>query len=199
MLSSRPLSRDPEFSTLDSRLPFQGKRGNDNNSIMEKLGIEPSLLLAQIINFSIIVIVLTKLLYGPILAMLEKRKQEIEEGLKITERMRLEEEKLSIRKEKLLVDARREARVILDEAKKQAEEVKHDVIAEAHKEALEIIEKSKREVTAQHEALASDIRKEAVELAAAMTKRLVSSVLSISDQHALLSKHLADLSKHKAL
>ncbi len=166
---------------------------------MEKLGIEPSLLLAQIINFSIIVIVLTKLLYGPILSMLEKRKQEIEEGLKITQRMRLEEEKLGVRKEKLLADARREARVILDEAKKQAEEVKHDILAQAHKESLEIIEKSKRDVAAQHEALSSDIQKEAIELAGAMAKRLVSSVLSASDQHTLISKHLAELSKHKTL
>jgi len=58
---------------------------------MEKLGIEPSLLLAQIINFAIIVVVLSKLLYKPILSMLEKRKREIEESLRLTDKLRADE------------------------------------------------------------------------------------------------------------
>ena len=89
---------------------------------MEKLGIEPSLLLAQIVNFVIIMVVLTKILYTPILGMLEKRKKEIEESLAIRERLRVEEEKMQVRKEKLLSEARKEARAILDEAKKQGKE-----------------------------------------------------------------------------
>lgn len=166
---------------------------------MEKLGIEPSLLLAQIVNFAIIVVVLTKLLYKPILGMLEKRKKEIEEGLAITERMRQEEEKLGARREKLIADARKEARVILEDAKKQGKDAERDIVATAHKEAAEIIEKAKRDVAATHEALAGDIRAEAVELASAMAKRLVAGILSPADQHKLIAKHLAHLGKAKAL
>lgn len=47
---------------------------------MEQLGIEPQLLLAQLVNFLIILFVLSKLLYKPILGMIEKRKKEIAEG-----------------------------------------------------------------------------------------------------------------------
>lgn len=166
---------------------------------MEKLGIEPSLLLAQIINFAIIVVVLTKLLYQPILAMLAKRKKEIEEGLAISERQREDEEKFAARKEKLLAQARSEARVILDDAKKQAKEAEHEVLILAHKEASEILEKAKAEAQATHEALAVEIRREAVDLASTMTKRLVASVLSQADQHKLIAKHLTELEKNKTL
>lgn len=160
---------------------------------MEKLGIEPSLLLAQIINFSIIVVVLTKFLYKPILAMLAKRKKEIEEGLAITERLRIEEEKLDVRKEKLLNEARKEARVILEDAKMQGKDLEKEIVAGAHKEAQEIIEKAKREATATHESLSGNIRKEAVLLAAAMARRLIGGVLSPADQHKLIAKHLKEL------
>lgn len=166
---------------------------------MEKLGIEPSLLLAQIINFAIIVVVLTKLLYTPILEMLAKRKKEIEEGLAITERMRAEEEKLVARKEKLLSEARKEARIILEDAKKQGKDVERDIVSAAHKEAGEIIEKAKREAQATHEALAGDIQREAVELAGAMAKRLVSAVLTSADQHTLIAKHLTAIGKVKKI
>ena len=44
---------------------------------MEQLGIEPKLLAAQLVNFSIILFVLTKLLYTPILSILEKRKSRL--------------------------------------------------------------------------------------------------------------------------
>lgn len=162
---------------------------------MEKLGIEPSLLLAQIVNFLIIVVVLTKLLYKPILGMLEKRKKEIEEGLAITERMRAEEEKLAARKEKLLSEARKEARIILEDGKKQGKDAEREIVAGAHKEAGEIIQKAKHEAASVHAALEGQIRKEAVELAAAMTKRLVAGVLSVGDHHKLIAKHLVDFGK----
>lgn len=160
---------------------------------MEKLGIEPSLLLAQIINFSIIVVVLTKFLYKPILAMLAKRKKEIEEGLAITERLRLEEEKLGVRREKLLNEARKEARVILEDAKILGKDVGGEIVAAANKEAQEIIKKAKREALATHESLSGNIRKEAVLLAAIMARRLIAGVLSPADQHKLIAKHLKEL------
>ena len=164
---------------------------------MEKLGIEPSLLLAQLINFSIIVVVLTRFLYKPILGMLAKRKKEIEEGLAITERMRAEEEKFGLRKEKLLAEARKEARVILDDAKKQGKDIGNELVSAAHKEAGEIMHKAKQEAVATHESLSGEIRKEAVELAATMARRLIVGVLSPADQHKLISKQLSDLGKVK--
>lgn len=166
---------------------------------MEKLGIEPSLLLAQIINFGIIVVVLTKLLYKPILGMIEKRKKEIEEGIAIAQRQRAEEEELTKRREKLLSEARREALTILEDAKKQGKDAERDIVASAQRQATEIIEKAKHDAAGVHEALAGDIRREAIELAAAMTKRLVAGALSSGDQHKLIAKHLADLAKSKVL
>lgn len=160
---------------------------------MEQLGIEPKLLLAQIINFSIIIFVLTKLLYKPILSMLEKRKKEIEQGLLITQKMKVEEEKFVERKEKLLDETRREARQIIEEAKKHAKEAEKDIVTQAHQEANEIFAKGKEEVERLHEAARKNIQKEAIELAVAMTKRLVRSVLSPADQHKLIQKHLKQL------
>lgn len=164
---------------------------------MDKLGIEPSLLLAQIVNFTIIMVVLTKILYKPILGMLEKRKKEIEESLALTERLRVEEEKMQSRKEKLLSEARKEARAILDEAKKQGKEAEREIVAIAHLEASEIHEKAKREVVAIHEALSRDIRLESVTLAGTMAKQLLSSVLSSADQHKLIEKYLQEAEKKR--
>jgi F-type H+-transporting ATPase subunit b len=160
---------------------------------MEQLGIEPSLLLAQLVNFSIIIFVLSKLLYKPILAMLEKRKHEIEEGLALTEKMRMAEEKMRDKQDKMLETARKDARDLVEQAKKDAQETEKQIVAEAHKGAEAIIEKAKSESQNQHELMLKDVRKEAIDLAVAMTKRLTTSVLSDTDQHRLLGKQLKEL------
>lgn len=160
---------------------------------MEQLGIEPKLLLAQIINFSIIIFVLTKLLYTPILSMLEKRKKEIEQGLALTQKMKDEEEKLIQRREKQLTETRRQAQQIIEEAKKHGSEREREIITQAHQEAAEIITKGKHEAQRLLETAGKNIQKEAIELAVAMTKRLVRSVLSPADQHKLIQKHLKQL------
>ncbi len=164
---------------------------------MEQLGIEPKLLLAQIINFSIIIFVLSKLLYKPILGMLEKRKKAIEEGLALTEKMKAEEAKVKQKEEKILEEARRQAHVILEEAKKQGKAAEKDIVEAAHKEAADIIAKAHADIARAREGMEKDVRKEAVLLAAAMAKRLMTNVLSVHDQHNILAEHLKELESAK--
>lgn len=160
---------------------------------MEQLGIEPSLLLAQIINFSIIVFVLGKLLYKPILDMLEKRRREIAQGLELTEKMREESERMAVKREKLLEAARKETHVILEDGRRQAKEEEKDILDDAHKQADEIIAKGKVEADRLHEEMRTRIRVQAVDLAVVMAKRLLSSVLTGADQHKILQKHIKEL------
>ena len=54
---------------------------------MEKLGIELTQILTQIFNFTLMVFLLTKLLYKPVIKKLEERKAKIAEGLAYTEKM----------------------------------------------------------------------------------------------------------------
>ena len=160
---------------------------------MEQLGVEPKLLFAQIVNFTIIIVVLTKLLYKPILSMLQKRREEIEAGLALTEKLRLEEEKLVAKREKIVASAHAEASAIIDEAKKQAKEVEADITALAHKQAGEIIAKGRSEVERLREEALKEAQVAAVTLAALMAKRLLSSVLGAKEQRLVTGKHLKEL------
>jgi F-type H+-transporting ATPase subunit b len=164
---------------------------------MEQLGIQPSLLLAQIVNFSIIAFVLTKLLYKPILSMLAKRKKEIEAGLALTEKMRLEEEKMKVKQDKIMETARRDARELLEAAKKDAQVVEKQIVADAHKQEEEIIAKGKLEVEALRAEMLKGAQLESIVLATKMAERLTASILSGDDQHKLIAKQLKQLESVK--
>ena len=160
---------------------------------MEQLGIEPTLLVAQIVNFAIIVVVLSKLLYKPILAMLEKRKREIAQGLALTEKMRQEEEKFKERKEKMLLEARKEGHEIIEEARKQAKVEEKEILVTAREEASEVMEKGKAEVERMSAALSKNLEAESTKLAVTMAKRMLVKTLTTTDQHTILAKHLKEI------
>ncbi len=162
---------------------------------MDKLGIEPKLLLAQIINFLIIVFVLSKLLYKPILQMLEKRKKEIQAGLDLTEKLRQEEEKLKLKRERTNEEARKEAQRILEEAHEQAQQEGKEIIAAAHTQAEGLLVKAKEEVARIHGSLTDQIRKESVELSIAMAKKVLLRSLGNSEQHRIIEQQLKKLEK----
>lgn len=164
---------------------------------MDKLGIEPTLLLAQIVNFAIVVAVLSKLLYRPILTMLEKRKKEIEEGVRLTTKAREDEVKLEEKKERMLAMARKEAQEILEEARKQAKLEEHDIIASAHKDVEALMVKAKEDTARMREEMEKSVRDSAVELAVAMAKKLLTGVLSSADQHKLIAKQVKDIGSMK--
>jgi len=164
---------------------------------MDKLGIEPMLLLAQIVNFAIVVIVLSRFLYKPILTMLEKRKKEIEEGVKLTAKAREEEIKFEQKTERMLATTRKEAQDILEEARKQAKIEEKDIVAAAHKEAEAMIQKANEDMARARVEMEKSVRDSAVELAVAMTKRLLTGVLTPSDQHKLIAKHVKEIGSMK--
>jgi F-type H+-transporting ATPase subunit b len=164
---------------------------------MEKLGIEPMLLLAQIVNFTIVVVVLSKFLYKPILGMLEKRKKEIEEGVKMAAKAREDQEKIGEKKESMLATTRKEAQEILEEARKQAKVEEREIISLAHKEAEAILEKGKEDAARMKVEMEKSVRDSAIELATAMTKRLLSGALSASEQHKLIAKNMKELGSMK--
>jgi F-type H+-transporting ATPase subunit b len=165
---------------------------------MDKLGIEPSLLIAQIVNFLIIFVVLSKMLYKPILGMLENRRKKIEEGLALTESMKTEAEKLEAKKEKVLAEARADGRALIEDAKKQAKEEGQKAIAEAHKEAEEILVKARKQTVDEREAMQKSVYADAVQLAESMAQKVLASAIGDKTAHDIVKKHIGEVARMKS-
>lgn len=87
---------------------------------IKNFGLDPVLLFAQIVNFLIILYILRRFLYKPILSALEKRKQLIKEGLDKTEEARVRLEQIVEKEKTVLRTAQTQAKKILDDAKKES-------------------------------------------------------------------------------
>ncbi len=88
--------------------------------ILAKLGIDWKLLIAQAVNFLILLLVLKRYAYKPILKALETRTKKIEQGLKDAEVSQTKLQGVIEEEKKILAAAREEARSILVEAEGNA-------------------------------------------------------------------------------
>lgn len=162
---------------------------------MEKLGIEVPLLITQVVNFTIMLLILTKFLYKPILKTLDARKKKIEEGLAFSEKAKQEEEKLEQKKEEIFAHAREEAKKILEAAKKEGGQLKEELLKEGKEEVQELKIKMEKEIKGREEEIQSKMASHTVEIATEMVKKLLPSVLTEKGKQAFIVKQLTHLVK----
>ncbi len=164
---------------------------------MDKLGIEPVMLLTQIINFLVLVIVLTKFLYKPILKLIDDRRRKIEEGLELSQKMKVKEDELAKEKEEVLDKAKDEGQKLIEECKERGRKLENEIVISANEEAKVIKEKAKIEIDQERANLWEELEKQMLEVASAMAKTAVMDVLDQKSQLQLIDKKLEKLEKEK--
>ncbi len=110
---------------------------------LEKLGIDIKLLIAQIINFGVLLWLLNILLYKPLIKKLEeraKRIKEIEEGKKEIERKK---EEMKKQEEEIIQKTKEKAKEILKEAEKISKEEREKILERTEKEVRQILKEAR--------------------------------------------------------
>src|SRR3989344_8381212 len=113
--------------------------------ILKNFGIQPSLLLAQIVNFLIILFLLKKFFYKPIVKALEDRKKRIEESLTNAQTIEDKLQKTEAQSTQIIEETRNNAQVLIAEARAEAQRL----VDQATVEARQIIEEAKIKAKAQ--------------------------------------------------
>lgn len=131
------------------------------SEFVNNFGIDWKLLVAQAINFFVLLIILKKFAYKPILEMLRKRKSEIEAGI----RMKNEAEKqlgmAEELKERALEKARAEALEIVSRAEETAKLHKEEILKTASKKAESAISDARKLIDEEKAKMSEELRQSA--------------------------------------
>jgi F-type H+-transporting ATPase subunit b len=161
--------------------------------IINTFHIDGKMILAQVINFAIVLFVFYKFGYQMLLQKMNERTEKIEKGLvdakKATESLEQAEEKA----EKELVKARKEAKDIVERARIQATEGGEKIIQEARKEANDAVEKAKSSIEAEKEKMLKEVKSEVGKLSVLMTEKILDQELDEKKKAELSEKALKDL------
>lgn len=161
---------------------------------MEALGIDPALLISQIVNFLLLLLVLRFLLYKPILNMLQERPEKIKEGLRYAEQVKEEAAAEREKHQKELEETRHKVEEAIARAKEKAEEERKTILAQAEQKAKKSLAKAREEAELERERILETLRGQVAVLAIAAANRLMGEALDEERQRRLVDEFFTGIS-----
>jgi len=154
-------------------------------------------LLFQIINFAVLVFILKKFLYKPILTIIDQRNKKIQDSIKAAEKTLEEKEKIEQIKKKAIEAAEKEAVRIVDLAKKTAGKTAKQMIQDAKQEAEEEVDKKFQLLADKLADQEKKITAKITDMVIKTTSRVLKDSLTTQEQKQIIDQEIKKLKKLK--
>ena len=151
--------------------------------------IDVQTLIFVMVNFLVLVAILYKFMWGPVIRMIDSRQQTIDKA----DAARREAEQMSAKLAEEIADARRQAKAIIDDAQKTAEETKEDILAQARTSADSILARAEAEIAKEKADAILAIKGEVADMVVSVAGRLLAEDMTDKQHMALVDKYIAEV------
>lgn len=166
-------------------------------NILKDFGVNPVLLVAQIVNFLIILFLLKRFMYKPVLNILKKRENQIKEGLENAEEGQRKLEVATQKEIQILHKAQTQVDKIISDAKQDAEEIKAKANDSARKEAERMLEQARQNIEQEIKAAEERLTVRIGEIAISLLEKSLTGIFGEKEQKLILKKAQSQLMKHE--
>lgn len=159
--------------------------GMDANGLVvlfDKFGINVPLLSIQIVNFIIVVYLLYRFAFRDILKSMDQRNKQIQDGLKYTEKIKIELNNIEDKKFNIISDANAKANDIICNAKESALTLMEKQKAESKKIAEDIKLKAQSEIKNERDLMFNEMKNGIKEIIIQTTEKVLSRELSLQEK-----------------
>ena len=154
---------------------------------------DPGLFIWTILTFLLLVGLLARFAWRPLLQALEKRSQMIAKALDDAAQAKAELEQVQKESAKILAAARVEAEAVVTRTRADAQQLREELRQKAMADAGAIMQKAEREIQFETSRAIEQVRREAVELSVAIASKLLSRTITKEDNQALIEDTLKQL------
>ena len=161
--------------------------------ILEDFGVEPILLLAQVVNFVILLYILKRFLYKPILKVLEERKKRIETSVKQSEDIQKRFDEMSKKQTEILDKAKVESEQIIEDAKNEAKILADQIQLAATNAGNETIKRAQQTLEIEKQKMINEAKREIVDVVTSITEKVVQKNLTKQDKERLVRQALTEI------
>jgi F-type H+-transporting ATPase subunit b len=158
--------------------------------IIEQLGLDPVKLAIQAFNFLLLLYLLNRFAYGPVVAMFDARALRIQTDLENAKAMREEAELDRTSRRDQLNKARDEARAIIEEANSVAARLREQALIDAEATVALMLLRGREEVVREREVVVTELRRDVANLAILAASRVVDRNLDSADSRRLVDEAL---------
>lgn len=160
--------------------------------MLQAFGIDYRLLIANFVNFGLLLLILYKIGYKPIMKFINERTTTIEAGVKNAERATTALAEAEASQASLLAKARQEAQQLLTEAQQRAEQQGAMIVERSKTEAHKVIDQAKLDIRQQHDQMMREAKQELSAVVVLATEKILRAKLSTAADEELLKKVLSD-------
>lgn len=148
---------------------------------------------AQILSFLVLVWILKKFAWKPLMGVMEKRRQFIEENLANAEHERKEAERIRQEYQEEMLKARQEAQAIIEKATKNSEERATEILAEARMETEKMKQAALADIERERDKAIADVRAQVVDMSIAVAEKIIQQKLDMTGQEALIEQFIQEV------
>jgi F-type H+-transporting ATPase subunit b len=157
---------------------------------LEALGINLGYLVSQIVNFTLLAVLLYFVAYKPILRMLDERSARIQKGLDDAEQASRRAAEIEQEFEQRMSEARKEGQEIIAQATQMSEKARQEILETAREESRAQIEKAKDEIARERELAMADLRQQVADLSLSISEKVIGETLDEERQRQLIADFL---------
>lgn len=150
-------------------------------------------ILYQLLIFLVLLALLRKFAFGPLMGIMKQREQHIASELANAEQSNVEAKKLVEEQREALKQSRSEAQELIENAKKLAEEQKNSIIQEARNEATRIKDAAVKEIQSEKDQAVAALREQVASLSVLIASKVIEKELNEQDQQKLINEYIQNV------
>ena len=166
-----------------------------NNPLVQ---LAPGLFVWTILTFLLLLFVLAKFAWKPLLKMLNDREELIRSSLEDAEKAKEKLEKLNAEGEAIINQARSEAQSILSEGKAAVSKLKDETLDVAKEQAKQIASEAEKQINIEKDKAIAEIKSEVVNLSMSIAEKLINKNISPEDNKALIDESLSSVKEYES-
>jgi F-type H+-transporting ATPase subunit b len=160
------------------------------------LSVEPGLMIWTVIIFVILLFILKKTAWKPLLSSLNNREQMIRESVEKAENLRKEAEKMLEENKKLLEQADMESRKRIQEGKEYGEKLKNDILSKANEDTRKMVDQAKGEIGREKLSALNELKEEIANLAVQAAGKIIDENLDAGKQKKIVDGFIDKIPKN---
>ncbi len=150
-------------------------------------------LIFEVISFLILVAILAKYAYRPLLKFLDERSRQIKANLEEAEKREIEAERKLSLSQKELDRARRQALAIQESAKRQSEELGEKILGEAEKKASSLMTQSRKDILQETQQAKINLRTFFAGVSVSIASKILKREINEKDDSRIIEEGIKDL------
>jgi F-type H+-transporting ATPase subunit b len=155
------------------------------DAILTNFGVTWPAFIAQVLTFALVLFILKRFAFKPIIAVLEERRKNIEAGQANAEKIKVQLAESEKKVREALDAANAQAQSLINEARASGDALAQRRQAEATEEAARIIARAREATTLEHDRVLSEVKREIGRLVIETTAKVTGKVLTDEDRSRL--------------